>query len=107
MIPTQAWTHHKGTNIWDNSSIGGQTVGNGTHTVFTDAVPNVGATVVAQTGAGGLEVLLALSLRQVTTSQIGGTTHEVRDPGAKGRQNDLGQLTRSLSRIGGGVNGER
>lgn len=75
--------------------------------MFTDTVPDVGTAVVAQTGAGMLEVLMALNPGQVTASQIGGTTHKVWDPGVEGSQNDLGQLTRSLSRIGGGVNRKR
>jgi len=74
--------------------------------MFTDTIPNVGTCVIAQTGAGGLEVLVALNPRQVTTSQISGTTHQVRDPGVEGGQNDLGQFTRSLSGIGGGVDGK-
>lgn len=75
--------------------------------MFTDTVPNVGASVIPQTSAGVLEVLVALNPRQVTAGQIGGTTDQVWDLWEEGGQNDLGQLTRSLSRIGGGVNGER
>ena len=75
--------------------------------MFTDTIPYVGATVVAQTGAGVLEVFMTLYPRQVTTGQVGGTTDQIRDLGIDGSQNDLGKLTRSLSRVGGGVNGER
>ena len=75
--------------------------------MFTNTVPDVGAAVVAQTGARVLEVFVGLDPRQVTASQIGGTTHKVRDLGVDGGQNDLGKLTRCLSGVGGGVNGER
>ena len=53
--------------------------------MFADTVPNVGTSVIAQTGAGGLEVLVAFNPRQVTTGQIGGTTHQIRDLGVEGR----------------------
>jgi len=74
--------------------------------MFTDTIPDVGTGVVAQTSARVLEVLVAFNPRQVTASKIGGTTHQVRDLGVDCRQNDLGQLTRSLGRISGGVDGE-
>ena len=74
--------------------------------MFTDTVPDVGTAVIAQTSAGVLEILVSFNPRQVTASQIGGTTHQVWDLGVDGSQSDLGEFTGSLSRISGSVDGE-
>ena len=99
-------TYQKGSNVWHNSSVSGQPIGNGTHSVFANTIPDVGTAVVSQTGAGVLKLLVALNPRQVTASQISGAAHQIWDPGVDGSQHDLGQFTGSLSRIGGCVHGK-
>ena len=74
--------------------------------MLTNTVPDVSTIIIAQTGAGVLEVVVSLNPRQVAAGQIGRTTHQIGDLGVDGSQNDFGQLTGSLGRVFGGVNRE-
>ena len=82
-------TYQKGSNVWHDSSVGSQPIGNGTHSVLTNTVPDVGTAIITQTGAGVLEVVVSLNPRQVAASQIGRTTHQIGDLGVDGSQNDF------------------
>ena len=61
-------TYHEGGDEGDNATICVETIGNSTHTVLTDTIADVRASIRAEVGAGRLEVRLALDLRQVANA---------------------------------------
>lgn len=99
-------TYQERADEWNDTTIRSKTVGDGTHGVFTDTIPDVCAGVVAEASAGRLEVDSALHTRQVAASQIGGTTKQVGENGGNGRQRNLGELTRCLGGVRSLVDGK-
>ena len=83
-----------------------ETVGDSSHSVLTDTIADVRARVVTETGAWWLEVNGTLDASQVRASEISGTANEVGERGGDGGEDDLRELARSLSRVGGLVDGE-
>ena len=98
--------HHECSDEWHNTTIGMQPISNGTHTMLTNTISDVRASVSSESSAGWLEVDSTLNLGQVTACQIGRTTHEIGERWRDRRENKLGQLARRLSRIGWLVHGE-
>lgn len=97
----------EGTTVGDDGAVGGQTVQDGAHTVLTDTVSDVTSSVVAQAGSWGLEVDSLLPPGQVGASQIGRATDQLGNDRVDLLQDDLGQLSRGDSGVGGGVDGQR
>lgn len=96
----------EGGDEWDDTTVCGETVGNGVHTVFTDTESEVSALVGSETGRWVLEVLGALPSGQVGSGQIGGTTDELGKDLGELVDGGLGELSRSDSGVRGRVGGE-
>lgn len=96
----------EGTGVGQDGAVGSETVEDGTHGVLTDAISNISAAVVAETGRLGLEVDGILPPGQVGASQIGGTTKQLGDGLVDLLENSLGQLSRGDGGVGGAVDGE-
>lgn len=99
--------YHEGTDEGDETAVGVETVGNGAHSMLTDTIADVGAGVVTETSAWWLEVDGTLDTGQVRASEISRTADELREDGGDGSEDDLRELARSLSGVGGLVYGER
>jgi hypothetical protein len=104
--PRKHAIHQECCDEWHDTTISMQTVGNGAHTVLTNTISDVCASIVSESCAGGLEVDSSLYLGQVTACQIGRATHEIGECGRNRRKDKLRQLARCLSRIGRGVHRE-
>lgn len=96
----------EGTTIGDESTIGGHTVHDGTHTVLTNTEAEVTAGVGTKTSGGRLEVDGTLPPGKVGAGQIGGTTNKLGNSLENLVEDILGKLTGSDSGVGGGVDGE-
>lgn len=92
--------------IRQDGTIGGETVHDGSHAVLTDTVADVSTSVISQTGSLGLEVDSGLPASQVGTSQISGTTKELRQGRLDLAQDSLRQLASGNSRVLRGIDGE-
>lgn len=87
----------------DDTTISGETVGDGVHAVFTDTESEVSALVGTQTSRRVLEVLGVLPSGQVGSGQIGRATNQLgQDLGQLG-DGRLRQLSGSDSGVGGRV----
>ena len=90
----------------DDTSVGGETVTDGSHTVLSHTESEVSAGVRSETGRGVLEVLGTLPSGQVGAGQVGGTTDKLGQDLDKLGNGGLGQLSGSDSSILGGVGRE-
>lgn len=83
-----------------------KTVGDGSHSVFTNTVSNVCASICPQAGVRRLEVDAVFNFRQVASCEISRSTNKLGKMGGESGENNFRQLARSLSRIRGFVDGE-
>lgn len=74
--------------------------------MLTDTIADVGTSIVTETSAWWLEVDCILDTGQITASQVGGTTQEVRENRGNRGKDDLGELARGLGSIGRLVDGK-
>ena len=96
-------TYQEGANEGNETTVRSKTVSNRTHSVLTDTITNVRTGISAKTGTWWLEVDGALNTSQVTASQVRRATHEFGENRGGGGEDNLGELTRCLSSIGGFV----
>lgn len=94
------------TAVWDDGTIGSETVHDGAHAVLTDTITDVAAVVCAEAGRRGLEVDRALGAGKVGAGQIGGTTDKLGDGIEDLVDDNLGELSGSNGGVGRGVDGE-
>jgi hypothetical protein len=88
----------EGTGVWDDvSSVGGETVHDSTHGVFTDTIADVTTSPVSELGRWWLEIKGILPAGKIGASQIGGTTDELWDDLSELGENSLGKLAGSNS----------
>lgn len=99
-------TYQESCDKWNDTTVGVETIGDGTHSVFTNTVTDIGTSICAQTSVGWLEVDTRLDLGQVTACQISRTTDEIGEGWDDGSEDNLGKFARSLSSIAGLVDGE-
>lgn len=74
--------------------------------MLTHTVADVGTSIVTETSAGVLEVVLGLDLGQVRASKIGRATKQFGEDGGKSSEGNLRELAGSDGTIGGLVDGE-
>lgn len=91
---------------WDDTTVGSETVTDGSHTVFSNTESEVSTSVRTETGGWVLEILGTLPSGQVGTGQIGGTTNELWKNLDKLGNGGFGKLSATNSGILGGVGGE-
>ena len=91
---------------WNDTSVGGETVTDGSHTVFSNTESKVSTGVASKTRRWVLEVLGTLPSGQVGSGQIGRTTNELGKDLGKLGDGRLGELSGSDSGILGSVGGE-
>ena len=99
-------TYQESGNEGDDGTVCCQSIGNSTHSVFTDTIPDVCARVCSKTSVRWLEVDRFLNLGQVTARQIRRSTNKIWQAGDDGSEDNFGQFTGSLSSIGGLVHWE-
>lgn len=90
----------------NDTTIGSDTVTDGSHTVLPNTKSEISASVASETGRGVLEVLSALPPGQVGTGQVGRTTDQLGQHLNEFGDSSLGQLPGTDSSVRGGVGGE-
>jgi hypothetical protein len=92
--------------VWQNGTVSGKTVHDGTHGVLTDTVADIATSVVTEAGGGGLEVNSLLPAGKVGASQVSGTTEQLGNDALDLGQNSLGELAGSDGGVSRGVDRE-
>lgn len=90
----------------DQTSVGSNTVTDGSHTVLSDTESEVSSSVATETSGRVLEILGTLPSSQVGTGQIGRSTNELGENSGELGNGRLGELSRSDGGVLGGVSGE-
>lgn len=79
-------------SVWDDGSVCGETVHDGTHGVLTDTVSDVTSRPVTETGGWWLEVNGVLPAGQIGAGKISGSSDQLWDDLVDVLKNDLGEL---------------
>lgn len=96
----------EGTAVRQDSTVSGETIHDGSHTMLTDTVADISTRIVSEPSSLGLEVNRGLPTGQVGASQISRTTEELRDGAFNLAQHSLRKFARSDGGVGGGVDGQ-
>ena len=90
----------------DDTTVSGETVTDGGHSVLPDTEPDVSSGVVSEPGRGGLEVNGGLGSGQVGTGQIGRTSEQFGEDVPQLGEDGLGELSGSDGGVLGVVSGQ-
>lgn len=90
----------EGSCVWEDGSVGSETVHDGSHGVLTDTVSDVASAPVTESSGRGLEVNGILPPCQVGAGQICGSSDQLWDGIVDLAEDDLGQLPRRNSLVG-------
>lgn len=96
----------EGSSVWEDGSVGGETVHDSSHGVLTDTISDVATAPVTKSSGWGLEVDGILPPCQVGTGQICGSSDQLWDSIVDLAKHDLGKLSRRNSSISWCVNGK-